>query len=189
MKSMSAVRAFLVLVVAAGIVALLPGNAWACSCRTTDTTAQVRRAGTVVDGTVEWVANNGMESTYSVKVDQVFKGKAAAREKLVGPASEASCGLGTLVADERYLFFIDGVHPGQMKVDLCGGSARYDAATAAAVQAVTGAPGGPVPAPAVRSVTDKDPDAGTRWFTVGGSALVVALVLGGLLWFARRTRR
>jgi hypothetical protein len=129
-----------------------------------------------------------MESTYSVSVDQVFKGKAAAREKLISPADEAACGLGSLATNERYLFFIQGVHPGRMKVNVCNGSAPYDARTAAAVEAVTGAPGGPIKPPVVSTPIDKDPDTGTSWLPVIGSSLAVGLVLGGLLLLARRYR-
>ena len=60
------------------------------------------------------------------------------REKLRSPAHEATCGLGDLATNRRYLFFIEGRHPGLMKVTLCGGSRAYDASTAQAVQRITG---------------------------------------------------
>jgi hypothetical protein len=186
---MPALRTLFVLAIAAGMLVLTPTASWACSCASIPAAAQVKHAETVVDGTLEWVANNGIESTYSVRVDKVYKGKAAEREKLIGPASEAACGLGELATDKRYLFFIDGVHPGQMKVGLCGGSVPYDARLAATIESVTGPPGGPAVAPVVRGPVDEDPIEGTRWYTVVGTALVVGLVLGGLLWYARRTRR
>ena len=186
---MAALRTLLVLAVAAGILVLTPTASWACSCASVPTATQVRHADTVVDGTLKWIASNGMETTYSVSVDQVFKGKAAAREKLIGPADEAACGLGSLATNERYLFFIDGEHPGRMTVNSCSGSGPYDVKTAAEVEAVTGVPGGPIAPPDVSTPIDKDMDAGTSWFPVIGSSLAVGLVLGGLLLLARRYRR
>ncbi|WP_183407750.1 hypothetical protein [Nocardioides marmoriginsengisoli] len=185
---MAALRTLLVLAVAAGILVLTPSASWACSCAMVPTAASVKHAETVVDGTLKWVASNGVETTYSVSVDKVYKGRAAAREKLVGPADEAACGLGSLATDERYLFFINGTHPGRMRVSLCGGTVPYDARTAAEIQAVTGVPRGPMAPPVVSGPVTKDPDEGTRWLPVVGSSLAVGLVLGGLLLLARRFR-
>lgn len=185
---MAALRTLLVLAVAAGILVLTPSASWACSCASVPAATQVKRADTIVDGTLQWVASNGMETTYGVSVDQVYKGRAAAREKLIGPADEAACGLGSLATNERYLFFIHGVHPGRMTVSLCGGSASYDARTATAVEAITGAPGGPIAPPVVSGPVEKDPDDGASWLPVVGTSLAVGLALGGLLLLARRFR-
>ena len=178
-----------VLALTAGMLVLTPTASWACSCASNTKAQQVEQAGTVVDGTLKWTATNGITTTYSVQVSKVFKGKAAEREKLISSANEASCGLGKLVTDKRYLFFIEGEHPGQMRVSLCGGSVPYDVALAGRIQSITGEePTGPFATPGSRpGAVDEDPIAGTPWYTVVGTGAVVALVLGALLFYARRS--
>lgn len=186
------VRLLFVLAVTAGMLVLTPGTSWACSCAVRSTAEQVRAAGTVVDGTLEWVASNGITTTYSVKVAQVYKGKAAEREKLIGPAQESACGLGSLATDERYLFFIDGEHPGKMSVSLCGGGALpYDGALATRIQGVTGEePSGPFVSPGNRpGAVDETPITGTPWYTVVATGAVLAGVLGALMLYAKRSTK
>jgi hypothetical protein len=186
-----AMKLLFVLAVAAGMLVLTPSTSWACSCASSTTAQQVDRADTVVDGRVKWTASNGISTTYSVQVAQVFKGKAAEREKLVGSASEASCGLGSLATEKRYLFFVEGEHPGQMRVSLCGGSVPYDAALAAKIRSITGEePTGPFATPGSKpGAVDEDPINGTAWYTVVGTGVVVAGVLGALMFYARRSSR
>ena len=182
-------RLLFVLAVTAGMLVLTPQTSWACSCAVSTTAQQVQRAGTVVDATLDWVATNGISTTYSVKVSKVYKGKAAEREKLIGSAQESACGVGSLVTDKRYLIFIDGKHPGKMTLSLCGGGAvPYDEALAAKIQAATGEePTGPFATPGSRpGAVDEDPISGTPWYTVVVTGLVLAGVLGGLIWLRRK---
>ena len=183
------VRLVFVLAVTAGMLVLTPQTSWACSCAARTTAQQVRAAGTVVDARLDWVASNGISTTYSVKVSKVYKGKAAEKEKLIGSAQESACGLGTLATDKRYLIFIEGKHPGRMRVSLCqGGAVPYDAALAAKIVSVTGAePTGPFAAPGSRpGAVDEDPIDGTPWYTVVITGAVLAAVLGGLVWLRRK---
>jgi hypothetical protein len=175
-----------ILAAVVGMVAMAPGNAWACSCRASTTPQLVAGAETIVDGSIVYTSSNGIETTYSVKVDQVFKGKAGAREKLVGETSTASCGLGDLATDKKYLFFIAGEHPGLMKVDACGGSRPYDPAVAEKVQSITGTVYGPIAEPA--SVFSSSSGGGGHARTIALGALgVLVLLLGGVLWLRKRT--
>ena len=185
-----AVRLLFVLALTVGMLVLTPGTSWACSCVMRTTAQQVHSAGTVVDGTVNWVASNGITTTYSVKVSKVFKGKAAEKEKLVGAAQESACGLGSLITDKRYLFFIAGEHPGRMSVSRCaGGAVAYDEALAAKIVSITGEePTGPFATPGSKpGAVDEDPISGTAWYTVVGTGVVVAGVLAALLYLARRS--
>jgi len=185
------VKVLVVLAVCAGMLVLTPQASWACSCAMMSTAQKVHGAGTIVDGTLDWEATNGITTTYSVVVSKVYKGKAAEREKVVGSANEASCGLGSLATDERYLFFVEGRHPGKLTASLCGGTTRYDAALAAQIQRVTGEePTGPFATPGSRpGAVDEDPIAGTAWYTALGTGAVLAAVLGALVLFRRRTAR
>jgi hypothetical protein len=161
-------RLVLALAVSLGLLVLTPDPSWACSCAAADTAKQVELAGTVASGTVDWTATDGQTRTYSVDFDSVYKGAAAASEKLVTSAHEASCGLADLAVGKRYLFFVEGRHPGVMRVGLCGGTVAYDASVAARVEALTGPPGTPLPSP----------DLGAEASGGGSTSLVVALGLG-----------
>ena len=185
-------KVLLALALAGAMLVLTPQTSWACSCVARTTAQQVAAADTVVDATLDWVASNGITTTYSVKVSRVFKGKAAEHEKLIGAAQESACGLGSLATDRRYLIYVAGEHPGKMEVSLCGGGAvPYDAALARQIQAVTGdEPTGPFATPGERpGPVNPAPISGTPWYTVVATGAVLASVLGGLLLFARRTSR
>jgi hypothetical protein len=165
-------RFLLALGVTLGMLVLTPSPSWACSCAIMSTAQQVAQAGTVASGTVAWTATDGQTRSYQVQVDHVYKGAAASTEKLVTQASEAACGLANLAPGKRYLFFIEGVHPGAMRVGLCGGTTAYDAATARQVEAVTGPPGKPLATPE---------DASAERAAGDHTALVVALAVGAVL--------
>lgn len=166
-------RGALVLALLGSLLVLAPTPAWACSCVDRATPELVRDAVTVASGTVEWTASNGQTRTYQVDVDAVYKGDAAESEKLATHANEASCGLADLATDRRYLFFIDGRHPGAMRVGLCGGTTAYDDRLAAEVEAITGPPAAPL---ARTDATPVDDDGGgNRWWLGGLAALLVAL--------------
>ena len=184
-------RLLLVVGLLTGLILLNPSAALACSCVVSTTAQQVSRAETIVDGRLEWIASDGIETTYGVKVTNLYKGKAAVREKLVGSASEASCGLGDLATNKRYLFFIKGVHRGTMSVSLCTGTAPYNAVLAAKIAAITGPPTGPYVAPGVQPVqVDDSTGSGTSVWTVLGSAVVViGGAVAGLRFYARRGSR
>jgi MYXO-CTERM domain-containing protein len=138
-------RLAFVLAVAVGLLVLTPSRSWACSCAAADTAEHVRRATTVASGRVDWTATDGQTRTYNVKIDAVYRGAAASSEKLFTSANESSCGLADLAPDQRYLFFIEGRHPGAMRVGLCGGTVPYDESVAREVEALTGPPRAPLP--------------------------------------------
>ena len=166
-------QCLLALAVTLGMLVLTPSPSWACSCAIAKPPAPVKAAARGAPGTVDWTATDGQTRTYRVDFDSVYKGAAATSEKLRTSASEASCGLGNLATGRRYLFFIDGRHPGAMRVSLCGGTTAYDDAVARQVQAVTGPPGKPLVAPGTASSTDDDTSR-TGWIAGGGAVLLVA---------------
>lgn len=168
-------RLLLVVALLCGLVFLTPTAALACSCVQSSTAANVKKADTVFEGTLAWTSNNGVDATYGVDVVQVFKGQAASYEKLRSAApNEAACGLTSPVTDRRYLFYVRGVHPGQMKVERCGGSQLSSDALVAEVRAATGTSAAPVPADRP-TVAAGDDGLGTfGWWVLGGGAAVVA---------------
>jgi hypothetical protein len=179
-RPLRAGRCLLAVLVTFGVLVLTPSPSWACSCVMATTPQHVHDAVTVASGTVDWTASDGQTRTYRVDFDSVYKGAAAESEKISTNANDASCGLGNLATGRRYLFFIDGRHPGAMRVSLCGGTIAYDAAVARQVEAVTGPPGKPLTTPASASVAD-DPSTRTVVIALGAAGLLVAAAVVGLV--------
>jgi hypothetical protein len=167
-------RFLLALGLTLGLLVLTPSPSWACSCASATTQQQVDAAGTVAAGTVAWTATDGLSRTYEVRFDAVYKGSAATAEKLHTNASEAACGVGDLAPGKRYLFFIEGTHPGTMRIGLCGGTTAYDEALVQMVTAVTGPPGKPLPA---REPTASAESSDHTGLVVGLGALVLLICL------------
>jgi MYXO-CTERM domain-containing protein len=177
-------RLLLALGLTFGMLVLTPSPSWACSCAVASAAAQVRSADTVASGTVDWTATDGQTRNYKVDVDAVYKGAAATSEKLSTAASEAACGVGDLAPGKRYLFFIDGQHPGAMRIGLCGGTTPYADPLVRQVEAITGPPAKPLPASDPSDTTDDDSSRTTSIALGVGGLLVLAAVAA----FALRRR-
>ena len=175
-----AVRALVVLLVAGGMVLVSPSVALACSCAQVTPEQATKNADTVAIGTVQWVADNGIDKSYSISVSQVYKGIAGVQEKIVTASDEASCGLADLAVDKEYIFFLQGKHPGRMRADLCGGTTAYDVVTLDAVESVAGGPKEPFPSFGSGPEAEDGPDP-VRVIGIGAIVLagigVIVLVL------------
>jgi hypothetical protein len=178
-------RCLLAVLVTFGVLVLTPSPSWACSCVMATTPQHVHNAVTVASGIVDWTASDGQTRTYRVDFDGVYKGAAAESEKISTNANDASCGLGNLATGKRYLFFIEGKHPGAMRVSLRGGTVEYDDDVARQVESVTGPPGKPLVAPVPASVSE-DSRTRTVVIAVGAAGLLVAVAAVGLV-LRRRT--
>ena len=168
-----------------GMLVLTPSPSWACSCAVGSTPQQVRAAVTIASGTVDWTATDGQTRTYKVDFDAVYKGSAAASEKLRTSESESACGVGQLATGKRYLFFIDGQHPGTMRVGLCGGTTPYADALARQVSSITGPPGKPLATTDSSTPAEDDSGGRTGAIALGAGGL---LVLAAITAFAIRRR-
>jgi hypothetical protein len=177
-------RLLLAFAVTLGIFVLTPSPSWACSCAIAPAAQQVRGAVTIASGTVDWTATDGQTRTYKVDFDAVYKGSAGSSEKLSTNASEAACGVGDLAPGKRYLFFIDGQHPGAMRIGLCGGTTPYADPLVRQVEAITGPPKQPLASSDSKDTAD---DTSSRaWsITLGAGGL---LVLAAVVAFVVRRR-
>jgi hypothetical protein len=184
-------RALLALVITLGMLVLTPSPSWACSCAfaPSDTPQHVQHAVTVAAGTVDWTATDGETRTYKVDFDNVYKGAVATSEKLVTAAQGTACGLGGLATGKRYLFFIEGKHPGAMRVERCGGTTAYDVAVAAQVESVTGPPGKPLRTPGSAGAGTESSAHGTRNLVIGLGAGVLVFVVARSMTRRRRPDR
>lgn len=170
-------RVLLAIVVTFGLLVLTPSPSWACSCEMATTRDHVDAAGTVGAGTVDWTATDGQTRTYEVAFDAVYKGAAATHEKLRTNASEAACGVGDLATGARYLFFVEGVHPGEMRIGLCGGTVAYDQAVADQIEAATGPPTKPVVVQAPTAQPESKDHTGLI-VSLGALVLLICLATG-----------
>lgn len=177
-------RLLVVLLLAAGMVLVNPSVALACSCAPVTPEQSTKDADTVAVGTVQWTASDGIDRTYGVRFDQVYKGLAGIEEKLVTSADEASCGLGDLAVEGSYIFFIQGKHPGQLKVGLCGGTTAYDVEVLDAVESVAGGPKEPFPSFASGPTVAADTTDPIR--VIGIGAIVAAGLFGVIVLIRRR---
>ena len=174
-------RVLLLLAVSLGLLVLTPSPSWACSCADVPTARHVQDAVTVAAGTVDWTATDGQTRTYQVDFDAVYKGAAGGSEKLSTAATDSACGVGDLATGRRYLFFIEGQHPGAMRISLCGGTTAYADDVAREVEAVTGPPGKPLPGSATSPPTVGSGGPGvTRALAFGAGAAVLAGLAVGL---------
>ena len=174
----------LAVVVTFGILVLTPSASWACSCAISTTPQQVKAATTVATGTVDWTATDGQTRTSKVDFDTVYKGSVAGSEKLSTAENDAACGVGDLATGKRYLFFIEGEHPGAMRIGLCGGTTPYDDAQVAQVASLAGPPSKPLTTPSPK-VDASDGPGGAITVVVGAAALL-ALAAGAAFFLGRR---
>ena len=180
-------RFLLALGLTAGLLVLTPSPSWACSCAIDGVPQQVRHAVTVAAGTVAWTSSNSETRTYEVDVDTVYQGAAGRSEKLVTAVEGSACGIGDLAPGRRYLFFIEGRHPGAMPIERCGGTTTYDDTVVRQIESITGPPGKPLPDPDGRA--DDETSAGGvrgRPAVIGGAAVALAAIASGVLRAVRR---
>jgi hypothetical protein len=150
-------RAFRVLCAALfaalSIVVVGAGPSFACSCVSGDAAEHAGRATVVVSGTVTDVdpppkgamMSSTDPATYTVDVDQVFKGEAGSTLEVLSPVSGASCGLEGVEPGRRYVVFashesMEGADADHLWANLCGGTGPATPKLLAAVEEATGPP-------------------------------------------------
>lgn len=195
---LSARSLLVALLLACSGVVLSQMPAHACRCVDASVKQQADRAdavfsGVLVDTSRGTIGRNDRRATlYDVAADTVFKGTLAQSEVEVASERDSSCGLGTLPADRRYLFFVQERSGGYV-TDLCSGTARAGAQLTTQVENVLGAGTDLTPREEPERVTveftrvaDAEPETLTR-LAAPGAALVLLGLLG--LFVVRRASR
>jgi hypothetical protein len=163
---------------ALSLVVVTAAPSFACSCAETGTADHVKGADVVMLGVIEdrqgpplrAVMSSGDPATYTVAVEQVFKGAAPPRTYVLSPDSGASCGLEFIETGARYVVFADE-NGAELWASLCGGTAGATPAFVAEVEAATGQPVRP----------DPELEPAFRPTAAGGLALPAGLLAGGAL--------
>jgi len=172
-------RILLAGVVACSALVLVPAPSYACSCVTATDVEHLDRADVVVTGTlvdVDLASAPADKVVYVVAVDRLYKGEAPETLRVRSSASGASCGLEGMVADRRYLLFLEGTGE-DFRANLCGGTR----AVADQPIRVVGSEGFPVAEPEAEP-REPLPEVGAGEMVAADHAAPVALVSGGLLF-------
>jgi len=179
------------------VVVDAPAHA-ACSCERPPLPQQVNQADGVFSGTVTMASGpttSGKRQimSYDVKVDRIYKGQIGSpRVTVKSDADPASCGLATLSADTRYLFFVRA-NDANLLANKCGGTGPARSTKTQKVVALLGPGSTPIPPTPDEAVftpvADAEPLPLTRLAAPGAAMLLVGLL--GLMLFGAlgRSRR
>lgn len=209
------------LVLALSLVVVTGAPSFACRCAGGAVREYVDRADVVVTGTVtdveppprRPVMSSNDPVTYTVAVDRVYAGGAAAEVAVLSEASSASCGLEGVRAGGRYVVFaaqrtVGGEPAHELWANLCGGTGPATPRFVAQLEAVTGPgepPGsagtGPGEAayssdpdltfeePAANATEPARPEGGALATPVAFAAGAGLVLLAGALWLRLLLRR
>jgi hypothetical protein len=130
-------RLLLAVGLAASMLVIAPAQAFACSCVVSSLGEQAQRADTVVEGYIGDSTETGTTVSYDVTVDGSYKGELSPHLTVTTGKQSASCGLGGLATDEKYLLLLNR-SGGGYDADACGGTARWTAKDAAEIADVLG---------------------------------------------------
>lgn len=159
-------RSLLATLLAASVLVLAPGPAYACSCVSDDLSVHIKEADSIGVGEIAWITRSHTEidkglgamdaHALAVEFTEVYKGELGTLEKVLSARGEASCGINA-EKGRRYVFFMEGEHRGRITTGLCTGTERYSEALVRQLQRETGAPELPVP-------VDTEITEGKDWF-------------------------
>ena len=189
-------RLVAVLILSSFTVVLGQLPAHACSCKSASTQVHTKNATDVFTGTLLDVQSQRKENgqrgaryTYDIEVERVYKGTISTAKIEVTSGASSTCGLGQLETDRRYVFFARTTS-GELRADLCSGTARAKVALVKKIENLLGAGRPPVPEQPEEAVftrvSDAEPTPLTR-LAAPGLALSLAGLLGLIL--ARRLGR
>ena len=137
-----------VLVVLSGLVLVAPAPGWACSCgvpggnvaKSFTKSADVVLVGTVTDREPpppDEIMSTSDPATYTVAVERVLKGEAAATAEVLSAVSGASCGLEGIEIGAEYVVFAH-LEGGDLWANACGGTQPASLDFVGEVEDVTG---------------------------------------------------
>jgi hypothetical protein len=193
------VAAVLGLVLAGMGLVATQAPAFACTCVRDDVASKAERADVVLSGTLTQVRREQTGDrprlarlTYVVEVDRAYQG-AVTREtvEITSSADTATCGLGRLTTDRRYVFFATA-RGSALSTNRCSGTGPASAGLVARVREVLGVGRAigvspPEPDPPVATTVDDSPPPEFGRTAAPGAALAIVGLLG-LLVVRRRAR-
>ncbi len=161
-----------------------------CTCKQGQLAQQVKRADVVFLGTVDAVATEGQDHTYSITASRAYQGEPERSTMVESAGGRNACGLGALGVGTTYVFFATGA-AAPYQADSCGGTSVANPTKVQKVEDLLGegTPVEPPPPPEAvyTRVEDSPPRGFARVAAPGAAAAIIGLL--GLVLVRRLARR
>jgi len=174
-----------------GLVLLVEAPAFACTCKQAGLEQQAKQADAIFIGTIDSVATEGNDHTYSITASRAYLGTPERLTQVESLGSTASCGLGNLDAGTTYVFFANGTSS-PYDADGCpGGTSTANPTRITKIEEILGEGTSVDPPPPPEATLDRveesAPPGFARMAAPGGAAAIIGLL--GLVVVRRLARR
>ncbi len=161
-----------------------------CTCKPGQLSQQVERADVVFIGTVDAVATEGQDHTYSITASRAYQGEPERSTMVESAGGRNACGLGALGVGTTYLFLATGTEA-PYQADSCSGTGVANPTKVQKIERLLGEGTSVEPPPPPEAVFTLVEDAPPRGFArvaaPGAAAAIVGLL--GLVLVRRLGRR
>ncbi len=186
-----ALRAILALaLISLGLVLTVGAPAFACTCKQGELSQQVKRADAVFIGTVDSVAVEGNDHTYSITASRAYLGSPERSTQVVSLGGSKACSLGALEEGTTYVFFANG-DAAPYTADSCGGTSAANPSRISKVEKILGEGTSvdppPPPVATLTKVEESAPPGFARLAAPGAASVIIGLL--GLFVVRRLARR
>lgn len=185
-------RAVLALVVVTlGLVLTVEAPASAeCTCKQGELSQQVERADVVFIGTIDAIATEGDDHTYSITASRAYLGSPERSTRVESLGNAGACGLGDLGVGGTFVFLATGTEA-PYRADTCGGTSTANPTRIDKVEKLLGEGTSveppPPPEATLTRVEDTAPPGFARVAAPGAAAAIIGLL--GLVVVRRLARR
>ena len=120
-----------------GLVIVVDAPAFACTCKQGGLEQQAGKADAVFIGTIDSVATEGNDHTYSITASRSYLGEPERSTQVVSLGNAAACGLGNLKVGTTYLFLATGTEA-PYEADTCGGTSTANPTRVTKIEKILG---------------------------------------------------
>jgi hypothetical protein len=161
-----------------------------CTCKQGQLAQQAKRADVVFLGTVDAVATEGQDHTYSITASRAYQGEPERSTMVESAGGRNACGLGELGVGTTYVFFATGTEA-PYRADSCGGTSVANPTKVQKIEKLLGEGTSveppPPPEAVFTKVEDSAPPGFARMAAPGAAAAIIGLL--GLVLVRRLGRR
>lgn len=161
-----------------------------CTCKQGQLAQQAKKADVVFIGTVDSVATEGQDHTYSITASRAYQGEPERSTMVESAGGRNACGLGDLGVGTTYVFFATGT-AAPYQADSCGGTSVANPTKVEKIEKLLGEGTSveppPPPQAAFTKVEDSAPPGLARLAAPGAAAVIIGLL--GLVLVRRLSRR
>lgn len=161
-----------------------------CTCKQNELSQQVKRADAVFIGTIEAIATEGNDHTYSITASRAYLGTPERSTQVESLGTPKNCGLGALSIGSTYIFLATGTEAPYV-ADSCGGTGTANPVRIGKIEKILGEGTSvepPPPPEATRTLVEESAPPGfARLAAPGGAAAIIGLL--GLVVVRRLARR